>query len=316
MKRRLEGKVAIVTGSGRGIGRGEALSLAAEGAKVVVNDVGSELAGQGFSKSPADGVVAEIKQAGGEAVANYDTVATPEGAERIVKSAIETFGGLDILVNNAGNLIVGYIYEMTPEEWDAGIKTHLYGHFNCIRAACIWFKKRWQETGKGGGRIINTSSYSGLGLETDFGPDSPIRLEDILVGRANYGAAKQGVLGLTRAVAIEMRQYGVTCNAIVPSAMTRLAGVTVEGQKEYAKEATSGASKRVNLPPEGVGPFVAYLATDDAASISGCVFRVIEGQVGIFANPIPVRTVYKAGTWTVDELCEAVPRLISGIKTV
>ena len=167
MSNRLAGKVAIVTGAGRGIGRAEALALASEGAKMVANDFGGSSDGTGSDLGPADDVVAEIKAIGGEAVANYDNVATVEGGESIVKTAIDAFGKLDILVNNAGILRDRMVFNMTPEEWDAVIKVHLYGHFNTIRPACIIFRQQRS------GRIINTSSSSGLGSR----------------GQANYSAA-------------------------------------------------------------------------------------------------------------------------------
>ena len=303
MSPRLEGKVAIVTGAGRGIGRGEALALAAEGAKVVVNDIGGALSGSGFSKSVADEVVAEIRGAGGEAVANYDTVATAEGGERIVGMAIDTFGGLDILVNNAGNIIQKDFCDMTAEDWDAVIKVHLYGHFNCTKSACIWFRKRWQETGRGGGRVINTSSIMGISTEE--------ALRDISLGRAAYAAAKQGILGLTRELSFEVSAYGVTCNAIVPSAFTRLVRELSASRMEKPGAADPAFSKLEAMIPEGVAPLVVYLATDEAANINGVVFRILEGQVGVYANPSPIRGAYKTGRWTLDELCDIVPRLLA-----
>ena len=157
MAKRLGGKVAVVTGAGRGIGRAEALALAAEGAKVVVNDLGGAGNGTGASTSPADEVVEEIRKLSGEAVANYDSVATPEGGENIIKTAIDNFGRIDILVNNAGILRDRMIFNMSPEEWDLVIKVHLYGHFHCTKPACVYFRQQR------GGRIINTSSTAGLG---------------------------------------------------------------------------------------------------------------------------------------------------------
>ena len=173
MGQRLKGKVAIVTGAGRGLGRAEALLLASEGAKLVVNDLGGARDGAGGAHSPADTVVKEIKDKGGEAVANYDSVATAEGGENIIKAATSAFGRLDILVNNAGILRDRMIFNMTPEEWDLVMKVHLYGTFNCTRPACVVMKQQKS------GRIINTSSESGLGA----------------VGQANYSAAKEGIVG-------------------------------------------------------------------------------------------------------------------------
>ncbi|MBM3150540.1 MAG: SDR family NAD(P)-dependent oxidoreductase, partial [Chloroflexi bacterium] len=198
MSKRLAGKVAVVTGSGRGIGRAEALALAAEGAKVIVNDLGSASDGSGTSHSPADEVVAEIKKLGSDAVANYDSVATPEGGENIIKTAIDKFGRLDILVNNAGILRDRMVFNMSEEEWDLVMKVHLYGTFHCTKPACVIFRQQRS------GRIINTSSIAGLGN----------------MGQANYSAAKEGIVGFTRTVARDMGKYGVTCNAIRPNAGT------------------------------------------------------------------------------------------------
>ena len=180
---RLKDRVAIVTGAGRGIGRGEALALASEGAKIVVNDLGGAADGTGGEASPADEVVEEIKKMGGEAVANYDSVATTQGGENIVKTAVDAFGKLDILVNNAGILRDVMVFNMTEEQWDIIMKVHLYGHFNTIRPACVLFRQQRS------GRIINTSSTAGLGGT---------------FGQANYGAAKEGIVGLTRKVAQDM----------------------------------------------------------------------------------------------------------------
>ena len=196
----LKDKVAVVTGSGRGIGRGIAILMAQEGAKVVVNDLGGATDGSGGDKSPADEVVNEIKAKGGEAVANYDSVASSEGGENIIKSALDSFGQLDILVNNAGILRDRMIFNMSDEEWDAVLKVHLYGTFYCARAACRVFRNQKS------GRIINFSSSSGLGN----------------LGQVNYSAAKEAIVGFTRTVARDMGKYGVTCNAIRPGAATRM----------------------------------------------------------------------------------------------
>jgi NAD(P)-dependent dehydrogenase (short-subunit alcohol dehydrogenase family) len=199
MGERLKGKVAVITGAGRGIGRGHALLFAAEGAKVVVNDLGGAADGSGASKGPADEVVDEIKKAGGEAVASYESVSTPEGGEKIIKAAIDNFGRLDIVVNNAGVLRDRMVFNMTEEEWDTVMKVHLYGTFNCSKPACVIFRQQRS------GRIVNTSSTSGLGNR----------------GQANYAAAKEGITGFTRTLARDMGRYGVTCNAIRPAAATR-----------------------------------------------------------------------------------------------
>jgi len=291
MGERLKGKVAIVTGSGRGIGRAEALLLAQEGARVVVNDLGGARDGVGEAASPADKVVKEIKDRGGKAMANYDSVATPEGGENIIKSALNAFGRLDILVNNAGILRDRMVFNMTPEEWDIIMKVHLYGHFNCTRPACVVFRQQRS------GRIINTSSPAGLGN----------------MGQANYSAAKEGIVGFTRTVARDMGRYGVTCNAIRPLAATRL---TLSAELAEAIEKASAEGKPLPVgpevtgllpPPQDIAPFVIYLATDEAANINGCTFLVAGNQIALYSEPQPIRTIFKTGAWTLDELVAAVP---------
>ncbi len=288
---RLKGKVAIVTGAGRGIGRGEALVLAAEGAKVVVNDLGGAADGTGADKSPADEVVAEIKKMGGEAVANYDSVATMEGGEKIIKAAIDTFGRLDILVNNAGVLRDRMVFNMTEEEWDTVINVHLKGHFACTKPACVIFRQQRS------GRIINTSSTSGLGN----------------MGQANYAAAKEGIVGFTRTVARDMGRYGITCNAIRPAAGTRLTlSPEMEDARKKREAAGMGGPPRIEIPPpEAIAPFVVFLCTDEAANINGHTFQVRGGEVDLMTDPVVVRSIHKAGTWTVDELCKLAPQSLA-----
>lgn len=292
MAERLKGRVAIVTGAGRGIGRAEALLLAAEGAKLVVNDVGGGRDGVGEAASPADQVAKEIKNHGGEAVANYDSVATPEGGENIVKAALNAFGKLDILVNNAGILRDRMIFNMTAEEWDLVMKVHLYGHFHCTRPACAIFREQRS------GRIINTASESGLGS----------------VGQANYGAAKEGIVGFTRNVARDMGRYGVTCNAIRPRAATRLT-VSAEIAEAIEKASVEGKPLPVGqevtafLPsPDDIAPFVVYLATDEAANINGCTFILAGNEISLCSEPTAVKTIYsKTGAWRLDELAIVMP---------
>lgn len=291
MSKRLKGKVAVVTGAGRGIGRSESLLLAAEGAKVVVNDLGGAPDGSGAATSPADDVVKEIKKKGGEAVANYDSVATTEGGERIIKTAIDKFGRLDILVNNAGILRDRMIFNMSPEEWDLVMKVHLYGHFNCTKPACVIFRQQRS------GRIINTASESGLGN----------------MGQANYSSAKEGIIGFTRTVARDMGKYGVTVNAIRPRAATRLT-ITPELQAAMERARATGTKMPVEagvdiskLDPDAIAPIVVYLATDEAANINGCTFLVAAGQVSLYTEPVAAKTIYKDGFWTVDDLASIIP---------
>lgn len=279
---RLKGKVAIVTGAGRGIGRGEALALASEGAKVVVNDLGGARDGTGASTSPADEVVAEIKKLGGEAVANHDSVTTLQGAENIVKTAMDSFGKVDILVNNAGILRDRMVFNMSEEDWDLVLKVHLFGHFYTIRAVSPFFRQQRY------GRIINTSSIAGLYATT--------------YGQANYGAAKEGIVGLTRKVARDMGRYGVTCNCIRPIAGTRL---TLS--EEMKKARTEDIAKLEQIKPEDIAPLVVWLASDDAANVNGRVFYVQTGRIGLYSEPVMEKQLVKAGGWTIDELFNFMP---------
>ena len=277
MTKRLEGKVAIVTGAGRGIGRGEALALASEGAKVVVNDLGGAVDGSGASASPAEEVVAEIKKLDGEAVANYDSVATEQGGQSIVRTALDTFGKVDILVNNAGILRDKMLFNMTEEDWDTVLKVHLYGHFHTTRAVSPLFRQQRY------GRIVNTASVAGLNATT--------------YGQANYGAAKEGIVGLTRKVARDMGRYGVTCNCIRPNAGTRLT------LSDEMKEARPEAMARFEeMKPEGIAPLVVWLASDDAANVNGRTFFVEKGRVGLYSEPVLEKQLIKPGGWTIDEL--------------
>jgi NAD(P)-dependent dehydrogenase (short-subunit alcohol dehydrogenase family) len=282
MAKRLDGKVAIVTGAGRGIGRGEALALASEGAKVVVNDLGGAVDGSGASTSPAEEVVAEIKKLGGEAVANCDSVATEQGGQNIIKTAIDTFGKVDILVNNAGILRDRMLFNMSEEDWDTVLKVHLYGHFHTVRAVSPLFRQQRY------GRIVNTASVAGLNATT--------------YGQANYGAAKEGIVGLTRKVARDMGRYGVTCNCIRPNAGTRL--TLSDDMKKARPEAMARFEE---MKPEGIAPLVVWLASDDAANVNGRTFFVEKGRVGLYSEPVLEKQLVKPGGWTIDELFMFMP---------
>ncbi len=250
MARLCEGKIAIVTGAGRGIGREHALSLASQGAKVVVNDLGGNIDGSGGDLSPAEQVVQEIKGMGGEAIANGDSVSDWAGAERLINTAIETFGDLNIVVNNAGILRDRMLFSMSEAEWDAVINVHLKGTFAPSRFACVY----WREQSKAGkpvsGRIINTTSVSGI-----YG--NP--------GQTNYGAAKAGIASFTNIAALEMARYGVTVNAVAPVALTRM----TEGLGP-APESDEDREKR---SPRWIAPIVTWLASDEAAEVTGRVFE-------------------------------------------
>ena len=288
---RLKEKVAVVTGAGRGIGRGIALLMAEEGARVVVNDFGGASDGTGGAESPADEVVTEIKSNGGTAVASYDTVATTEGGESIIKTAMDNFGRVDILVNNAGILSDRMVFNMAPEEWDAVIKVHLYGHFNCTKPACVVMRQQRS------GRIINFSSSSGLGN----------------MGQANYSAGKEGIIGFTRTVARDMGRYGITCNAIRPGAATRLT-VTPELKAAWDRRAAEGGKPLPELTewaPEDIAPFVVWLASDAAANVNGYDFSVKGGHIGLYSQPTEINSIAKAGgqeRWTFEELEELAPK--------
>ena len=250
MARLCEGKIAIVTGAGRGIGREHALSLASQGAKVVVNDLGGNIDGSGGDLSPAEQVVQEIKGMGGEAIANGDSVSDWAGAERLINTAIETFGDLNIVVNNAGILRDRMLFSMSEAEWDAVINVHLKGTFAPTRFACVY----WREQSKAGkpvsGRIINTTSVSGI-----YG--NP--------GQTNYGAAKAGIASFTNIAALEMARYGVTVNAVAPVALTRM----TEGLGP-APESDEDREKR---SPRWIAPIVTWLASDEAAEVTGRIFE-------------------------------------------
>lgn len=289
----LEDRVAVVTGSGRGIGRAVALELAAQGAKLVVNDVGADLDGSGRESSYADSVVDEIKVAGGEAVASSDSVTTWDGGERIVANALDSFGRIDIVVTAAGILRDRMIYNMAEDEWDDVIDVHLKGMFTvCRHAAPIFRQQR-------GGRIVTFTSESGL-------VGYP--------GQSNYGAAKSGVAGFTKVLAKDLGKYGVTSNSIAPRAATRMVDSIPGNVRENMVE--HGVLPQAGEPewePEDVAPFVAYLATDAAAHINGQVFLVYGGNVTHMALPRRVNTIYAPnppGYWELDELDVLAPRVL------
>jgi NAD(P)-dependent dehydrogenase (short-subunit alcohol dehydrogenase family) len=281
MKISLEGKVAVVTGSGGGIGRGEAMLMAKLGAKVVINDLGTSYDGHGTGHSMADTVVKEIKAAGGTAVASYGSVADEKQADGIIQTAVDNFGRVDILVNNAGVIRDPHdIDEVTTEDWDITLKTHLYGAFFCSRAAYRFMKKQ------GYGRIISTSSHTGFGWR----------------GFTYYSAVKEGIAGFTRTLARDMVDFNGTANAIRPLAAWR-------GTKELSP------IMKANQPQE-IAPLVAFLASEQAGNINGRVFEVWGGHVGIFEEPPAVQAVItKEGSYTVDELATMIPqKLTKGLE--
>ena len=293
----LAGRVAVVTGAGRGIGRGVALALGAAGAKVVVNDYGVNVDGTAPSTGPAFDVVKEIERTGGEAVASTDSVADWEGARRIIGTALERFGQLDALVTCAGILRDRMIFNMSEEEWDDVIAVHLKGTFNCLRHACTHMRDRRY------GRIVTFSSGSGL-----FG--NP--------GQANYGAAKSAIAGLTKVAARDLGKYGITVNAIAPVAGTRM---TVNEEVRRARELRKkqgiqredrGVAQIEELDPDDIAPMVVYLTSEYAKDVNGQFFLCFGTSVALVSQPRPVKTLYKAeGNWTLDELDRLVPATVA-----
>jgi NAD(P)-dependent dehydrogenase (short-subunit alcohol dehydrogenase family) len=276
----LDEKVAIVTGAGRGIGREHALALANEGAKVLVNDLGGSAAGEGSDQTPAQHVADEISSAGGEAAANYDNVADFQGAENLIKQAVEQFGKLDILVNNAGILRDRMLVNLTEDEWDAVINVHLKGHYAPTRHAAAYWRAQSKEGNPVAGRVINTASPSGV-----FGN----------VGQTNYGAAKAGIAAFTVIAAQELARYGVTVNCLAPNARTRMTGDIFAGipapEGEYDP-----------LSPDNISPIVVALASDDAASITGQVFFVYGPAINVLKPWDSGTLIKQEGKWDPTDL--------------
>ena len=294
MPNTLNDKVAIVTGAGRGIGRGVALMMALEAASVAVNDLGGAVDGSGSSATAADEVVAEIKTCGGSAVANHESVTSMEGGENIVRTAIDSFGKLDIVVTPAGILRDRMVFNMTEEEWDDVIAVHLKGTFTVVKHAAILFRQQRS------GRIITFSSESGL-----FGNS----------GQANYAAAKSGIAGFTKVVARDLGRYDVTANSIAPRASTRMIATVpdtarqMRQQREESRAAESDPASEVD--PRDIAPFACYLASDFAANVNGQIFLVYGSNITLLTQPRRTRTIFKDGRWTLEELNELVPKNIT-----
>jgi NAD(P)-dependent dehydrogenase (short-subunit alcohol dehydrogenase family) len=298
MAGKLEGRSAVVTGAGRGIGRAVAILLAQEGASVVVNDPGVNVDGSGHDNGPAEQVVQEITAAGGKAVANTDSVADTKGGERMVEQAVDSFGRIDILINVAGILRDRMIFNMAEEEWDDVVAVHLKGHFNTIKPASQLMRQQRY------GRIVNFSSISGLrGIS----------------GQANYGSAKAGIAGLTRVVARDLGRYGVTCNAIAPGAQTRMIATIPDASRQLRATTQAGQTapppRIVEATPEHVAPMTAWLCTDDAWNVNGKIFHVAGGTIALAHEETPIQSINKNDKWTLDELIALVPaQLMHGIQ--
>jgi NAD(P)-dependent dehydrogenase (short-subunit alcohol dehydrogenase family) len=273
----LEGKSAVVTGSGRGIGKEIAKLMAVEGAKVVINDPGVSSAGEADDEKVADLAVEEIKDAGGEAVANYDSVATWEGGQNIIKTAVDSFGKIDIVVNNAGILRDRILFKMSEEEWDGVVKTHLYGAFYCTRAASTYFREQKS------GRLIHFTSTAGL-----IGN----------VGQANYASAKLGIVGLSRICSLDLARYNVTSNCIAPFAWTRMFDSVPTDNPEQAKK----VEKIKKMSPKDIAPLAVFLASDQASNISSQVFGVRGKEIFLFSQPRIIRSIHDSEGWTPDKL--------------
>jgi len=293
-----EGRVAIVTGAGRGIGRGHALELARQGAHVVVNDLGGSVIGDGADAGPAQGVVDEIEAAGGVAVANTDDVADWDGARRMVEQAVDVFGRLDVLVNNAGILRDRMLFNMSEAEWDSVIRVHLKGTFAPMR----WAAAHWRERAKSGeandARVINTSSTSGLFANP---------------GQTNYGAAKSGIASMSIIAAKELAKHGITVNAIAPGARTRMTENLMAARGAGTAEPAEGEWDPRS--PENIAPLVTWLASPESAGITGQVFLVGGGRIAVAEGWRRGPGVDNEARWDPAELGKVVPDLVGQITS-
>ena len=276
----MEGKVAVVTGAGRGVGRGVALELARAGAAVVVNDLGVSLTGEGES-AVADEVVAEIEALGGRAVASRDSVASWEGAHKIVQAALDSFGRIDAVVNNAGNLRDSLFHKITEEEFDSVLAVHLKGSFNVSRAAAPHFKVQ------ASGAYVHMTSTSGL--IGNF-------------GQANYSAAKLGIVGLSKSIALDMQRFNVRSNAVAPFAWTRMIDSIPTNSPEQQKR-VEGLKK---LVPEKIAPFVVALLSDAGQNVTGQIFGVRNNEIFLFSQPRPIRSAHASEGWTPETVAQRV----------
>jgi len=273
----VKGKTAIVTGAGRGIGRGIAMLFAREGARVVVCDIGASLQGEGNDAGPAQETVAAIKKAGGEAIASTLSITEPKNAEAIVKSALDAFGRVDILVNNAGILRDVIFHKMSWSDWSDVIGVHLNGSFNMSRAVAPLFREQ------GSGSFVHMTSTSGL--VGNF-------------GQANYMAAKLGIMGLSRGIALDMARFNVRSNCIAPFAFTRMIE-SIPTQSDQDKKRIEAFQR---MTPEKIAPLAVYLGSDAAADITGQIFSVRNNEIYLFNQPRPIKTIHRAEGWTPEQL--------------
>jgi len=281
----LEGRVAVVTGAGRGIGREIALLMASRGASVVVNDLGANVDGEGADASPAGETVGLIEKAGGNAIANGESVSDPGGAQRIVENAVEHFGRIDIVVNNAGILRDGIFHRMSHADWQAVIDVHLQGSFNVSKAAALHFRE--QESGC----FVHFTSTSGL-----IGN----------VGQANYSAAKMGIVGLSKSIALDMKRFNVRSNCIAPFAWSRMIGsIPADTPAQKAR-----VEKLRRMTPDKIAAMVVFLSSDAAAGVSGQIFAVRNNEIFLMSQPRPIRSVHRGEGWTPETIAEhALPAL-------
>lgn len=284
----MAGKVAVVTGAGGGIGRDIALQLAQAGARVVVNDIGASLGGEGRDLGPAAAVVDEIRASGGEAAANTDSISERVGAHRLIEQAMDTFGRIDCVVNNAGILRDRFFHKMSDEEWDSVIRVHLYGSFYTSSAAAVHFKEQ------GSGSLVHMTSTSGL------------------VGnraQANYASAKMGIVGLSRSIAIDMQKAGVRSNCIAPFAWGRMVAsvpITTESQRLAAER------KQLLMTPAKVAPLAVFLASHLSADVTGQIFAVRGNEIMLMNQPRPVKSIHRSEGWSPEEIAEqALPAMRS-----
>jgi len=281
----LEDKVAVVTGAGRGIGREIALLLASRGAKVVVNDLGGSVDGEGADNDPANQTVADIRAAGGEAVTNGDSVADPVGGEHIVQTALDSFGRIDAVINNAGILRDRIFHRMSHADWQAVIDVHLQGAFNVSKAAALQF--RAQESGS----FVHFTSTSGLVGN---------------VGQSNYSAAKMGIVGLSKSIALDMQRFNVRSNCISPFAWSRMIGsIPTETEDQKAR-----VERLKTMTPDKIAPLAVFLCSDQANDVSGQIFAVRNNEIFLMSQPRPVRSVHRGEGWTPESVAEqAIPAL-------